>query len=64
MAETHEVRIIHSFDPVAGRIRCGVEDRSAHWTTRGGVNCPRCRELLSVPKHEHAYAADEHPAIV
>lgn len=63
MAENHEGRIIHSFDADAGRIRCGLEDRTAHWTTRSGVNCPRCRELLDHPGQEHAYPAGDAHAV-
>lgn len=47
MAQEHgEARVTHYLDPQQRKIICGLEDRAAHWTTRGGVNCPDCSGIL------------------
>jgi hypothetical protein len=39
-------RITHYYLAEQRRILCGIKDPAANWTTRTGVTCPRCRELL------------------
>ncbi|WP_242343418.1 hypothetical protein [Anaeromyxobacter terrae] len=61
MEHPEKARLIHHYDRERAGILCGIEDRTAHWTTRRTVNCPRCSELLrareqrpSAPEATHA----------
>jgi hypothetical protein len=59
-------RLIHHYDRNHARILCGVEDRTAHWTTRRSVSCARCSEMLRAGERpassstEPVHAADAH----
>jgi hypothetical protein len=62
MEHPDKARLIHHYDRTHARILCGVEDWTAHWTTRRTVNCPRCNEMLRASERPASAPGPVHAA--
>ncbi len=58
MTTLPEMRVIHSYDTEAHRVRCGVVELSNSTKHARGVTCVTCRGLLDRSRAEVALRAD------